>query len=87
MQQATTYYDTLEITRFASDCVIRAAYRALCQKNHPDKHPEAIVLATKNLMQLNEAYAALSCPAKRTRYDDELNRRKIKPCSSVFAEI
>ena len=33
------YYDNLQISKTASDEVIRAAYRALSQKHHPDKNP------------------------------------------------
>jgi len=53
--------------------VIRAAYKALAQKNHPDKNigdPSAT-----NIMQtINQAYDVLSDPQKRTDYDAMLIR-------------
>ena len=39
MRRVKTYYDNLKVARDAPDEVIRAAYRTLTQKYHPDKMP------------------------------------------------
>jgi DnaJ-class molecular chaperone len=31
-----TFYSVLGVAPNAEDCIIRAAYRALCQQHHPD---------------------------------------------------
>jgi DnaJ-class molecular chaperone len=63
-----TLYETLEVSPLASDSVIRAAYRCLAQRHHPDKnrHSED---AGQRLAGINCAYAVLSDPVKRLDYD------------------
>lgn len=53
----------------APDEVIRAAYRALAAKYHPDRNPGNRDSELK-LKQLNAAWAILGDPAKRKQYDD-----------------
>jgi hypothetical protein len=67
-----TYYDTLQVSRAASSVVIKAAYRGLSQKYHPDKNPENLVQATENMRRLNEAYAVLGDEELRAKYDEAL---------------
>jgi DnaJ-class molecular chaperone len=63
-------YQMLEVSPIASPEVIKAAYRALMEKYHPDKHPERRRLWAEEIsMQLNAAYAVLSDPRKRRDYD------------------
>ncbi len=59
------YYDILGVARGASDAEIKAAYRKLAHKYHPDKQggDEA------KFKELNEAYQTLSKPEKRAQYD------------------
>lgn len=73
MTRLTTYYDTLQVARSANDGVIRAAYRALSQKYHPDRHPDKLEWATKAMQRLNEAYVVLSDPDRRAAYDKQLS--------------
>ena len=62
-----THYDNLRITRNATPGVIKAAYRALSQEFHPDRNPGR---DTTRIMQIiNDAYAVLSDPAARAKYD------------------
>lgn len=75
-----TYYDTLQVSRHASSSVIKAAYRALSQRHHPDKNPGSIEVAQRNMKRLNEAYEVLADPQRRKAYDahieqTELNQR------------
>lgn len=58
------------------DVVIKAAYRALAQKYHPDKHKSNKDFQTQIMTDLNEAYAALGTHDKRKAYDEAL---KIQP--------
>ncbi|WPB57391.1 DnaJ domain-containing protein [Xylophilus sp. GOD-11R] len=67
-----TFYDTLQVSRHASPSVIRAAYRALSQKHHPDKNPDALETALKYMKRLNEANDVLSDPARRAAYDEQI---------------
>ncbi|CAJ3302882.1 Heat shock protein DnaJ-like protein [Burkholderia pseudomallei] len=67
----TTHYDVLRVTRDAPPEVIRAAYKALSQKWHPDRNPSPEAGA---LMQvINDAYAVLSDPSRRADYDRTLH--------------
>ena len=65
-----THYDNLRVTRNAPPGVIKAAYRALSQEFHPDKN---LGRDTTRIMKIiNEAYAVLSDPEARARYDASL---------------
>jgi DnaJ-class molecular chaperone len=70
---SVTHYDTLKVARDAPQDVIRAVYKALAQKYHPDRNldnPEAV-----QLMQLiNVSYTLLSDPQKRSEYDRSLGK-------------
>jgi DnaJ-class molecular chaperone len=62
------YYQILDVDQKASSKQIKAAYRKLAFKYHPDrnsKNPEA----AENMKRVNEAYAVLSDAAKRREYD------------------
>ncbi|MCL5796066.1 MAG: DUF1566 domain-containing protein [Gammaproteobacteria bacterium] len=70
--QTVNYYDVLGVSSTADDFVIKAAYKALAQRYHPDKfHGNAkdAADAEAKMRQLNEAYQVLSDPAKRREYD------------------
>jgi curved DNA-binding protein len=61
------YYQALGVARDAPADEIKKAYRKLARKYHPDvsKEPDA----GKRMAEVNEAYAVLSDPEKRTAYD------------------
>lgn len=69
MAKFKTYYDNLQIARFASDAVIKAAYRGLSQRYHPDKNLGNRQEAERVMTIINEAYEILSDPAKRLEHD------------------
>ena len=68
-----TYYDILKIDRAAPQESVRAAYRSLAQRYHPDKLP-GNANAERVMAALNEAYAVLSDPQQRASYDRSIAR-------------
>ncbi|HZJ08869.1 MAG TPA: molecular chaperone DnaJ [Trueperaceae bacterium] len=62
------YYELLEIQRDADAKTVKASYRKLALAYHPDRNPGDRV-AEEKFKAINEAYAVLSDPDKRGRYD------------------
>lgn len=62
------YYKILDIQKSATDADIKAAYRKLARKYHPDLNPND-ENAKKKFQQINEANEVLSDPEKRKKYD------------------
>jgi len=79
-----THYDNLKVTRGAPAEVIKAAYRALSQRYHPDRNPSPE--AQRVMRLLNEAYAVLGDPVRRAAYDRELDAHERDESGSSFAE-
>lgn len=71
----STYYELLQVNRNASDIVIRASYKALLQKYHPDKFEDR-ARGERISQMLNKAYAVLSDPIQRAEYDESLDSEK-----------
>jgi len=71
-----THYDNLQVARNASDIVIRAAYKTLIQKWHPDKHAGNKDKAERIIKIVNEAYRVLSDPDLRRKHDEWIARRE-----------
>jgi len=63
------YYAILGVLPNAEDIVIRAAYKALAQRYHPDRCEGDEAEATRRMSEINEAYFILSDPKKRRAYD------------------
>ena len=63
------YYKILGVIQDAEDIVIKAAYRALAQRYHPDKWVGDPVEATRRMSEINMAYDVLSDQTKRKQYD------------------
>ncbi|MEG2033574.1 MAG: J domain-containing protein [Janthinobacterium sp.] len=69
MGKIHTHYDNLKVARLAPQEVIRAAYKALSQKYHPDKNP-GDEKAARIMAILNSAYGTLSDPQRRREHDE-----------------
>lgn len=65
------HYERLKISRDAPLEVIRAAYRALAAKHHPDRHGQSEG-ANTDMALLNAAYEVLCDPEARAAYDASL---------------
>lgn len=63
------YYRTLGVPRTAKEKEIKAAYRRLARKHHPDVNPGSKE-AEARFKEINEAYEVLGDPEKRKRYDE-----------------
>ncbi|WP_228199544.1 J domain-containing protein [Acinetobacter haemolyticus] len=77
MNKLHTYYDNLKVSRTAPLEVIRAAYKILAQKYHPDRNsnnPEA----ARIMKLINEAYEVLSNPIKRAEHDSWIEAQEEK---------
>ena len=62
------YYQVLGVDRKATDADIKAAYRKLARKTHPDANKND-PSAEEKFKELIEAYEVLKDPEKRKRYD------------------
>lgn len=66
--QFRDYYETLGVSKTASDDDIRSAFRKLARQYHPDVAKDK-ASAEEKFKQINEAYEVLSDPQKRQKYD------------------
>ncbi len=62
------YYEVLGVPRTATEKEIKAAYRKLARKHHPDMNP-GDKAAEERFKEIAEAFAVLSDPEKRAKYD------------------
>jgi curved DNA-binding protein CbpA len=67
------YYEILEVSPNASREVLKAAYKSLMQRYHPDKNPGNAEAAAHSVLVV-QAYETLSDSSKRAAYDIELKR-------------
>lgn len=62
-----SYYDILGVERQATEQEVRAAYRRLVLKYHPDRNPDPA--ATEMFLKITRAYECLSDAGRRASYD------------------
>jgi curved DNA-binding protein CbpA len=69
MDATKNHYGILGVLPTAELIVIRAAYRALAMKYHPDKWTGDKATAERRMREINQAYEILSDEQSRARYD------------------
>lgn len=69
MTAIRTHYDNLQIKRTARIEVIKAAYKGLTQRYHPDRNPDDRERCERVMKLINRAYEVLSDPDRRAEYD------------------
>src|SRR6516164_1031848 len=68
MSTKRCYYETLEVERNADESKLKAAFRKLAMKWHPDKNPGDAASEVR-FKEINEAYEVLKDGEKRAAYD------------------
>lgn len=76
MAKIHTHYDNLKVTRNAPQEIIRAAYKTLSQKFHPDRNP-GNADAARIMSIINASHEVLSDPDKRRAYDQWLAQQEL----------
>lgn len=89
-----THYDNLKVSQDAPQEVIKAAYKSLVQKYHPDRNPDEDAKRIFNIVRTS--YEILSDPKKRSEHDrwisdknQEIQTRKkhkVKSRTSRYSE-
>lgn len=84
-QLIETHYDHLQVMRTAPLEVIKASYRVLSQKYHPDRNPDPDALHI--IKRVNQAWDVLSNPERRAKYDRWIadNERQFAPFAPAKA--
>jgi hypothetical protein len=75
--QRGTFYEVLDVAPDADSASVKAAYRALARRLHPDVNPDNAASAAR-LAEVNRVYATLGDPAARAAYDLDLARRRVE---------
>jgi len=93
MLNGRTFYQILGVQPDAEDVVIKAAYRALSQRYHPDKWVGDPKVGSDRMTELNRAYAVLSDIDQRRIYDNELRTNgreseypETEPAEEIYEE-
>lgn len=76
MSNYRTHYDNLKVARNAPDAVIRAAYKALMQKYHPDKFEGTEQEALRIAKIIKQSFDALIDPVKRAEHDRWIDEKE-----------
>jgi hypothetical protein len=86
---SATHYDTLQVAADASPEDVKAAYRRMAQKFHPDRH-QGKDAAAAVMARINAAYEILSNAQRRADYDSalaEIDARRARNRARVAAMV
>ena len=75
MTEWMDYYKILQVQHFADPEVVKAAYKKLCVKYHPDSSQNCD--GGETIKKLNRAYTVLKNESSRKKYDIEWTRHNI----------
>jgi len=76
------YYEVLQVSPRAEADVIRAAYRTLARKYHPDHGGDA-----RRMIALNDAWDVLGDPARRADYDASRTGAESQPAPTAQSPL
>ena len=79
------YYEILEIHPKASKEVVKAAYKSLMQRYHPDKNPNNAE-AARHAARIAQAYGVISDESQRAIYDLQLQEQLQEQLKTQFKE-
>lgn len=84
------YYQILEVSPGSSVEVIKAAYKVLAKKYHPDVYQGDKTYAGEMMQKINAAYEVLSNPESRAEYDrtnsPESEKNPVSEAEESYAE-
>ena len=83
---AIDHYRVLGVIPGADEVVVRAAYKALAQRYHPDRFAGDPAEAHRRMAEINAAFAILGDPVKRAAYDAELRDEQTAEFASSETE-
>jgi curved DNA-binding protein CbpA len=84
MMPSGDHYATLGVTRDADFIAIRAAYRTLAKRYHPDAAKEPKEAAEALFRKIHEAYETLSDAQRRAAYNFYLDQRATAPLMTAI---
>ena len=74
MEKLVDYYAVLNVSQSAEPEVIRAAYKTLALKYHPDTWTGDEPISDRRIQEINEAHEVLSNPERRRDYDLKMEK-------------
>ena len=80
-----SHYELLQLPQEATPQQLRQAFRLLSKRFHPDTTTLPAAEAARAFQQLQQAYAVLSDPAARRRYDTELRLARLMAAAAATA--
>ncbi len=83
--QPPTHYELLQLPQGATPQELRQAFRQLSKRFHPDTTSLPAGEAEPAFQRLQQAYAVLSDPEARRRYDSELRLLKLAATAAALA--